>query len=71
MSENGDQNIVDVATDHGESKMDVDEVFSSESESESEEEQGQETGVEQKKKGWFSSMFTRYIFCNLLFIYLC
>lgn len=60
VSESGDQNMVDVATDHGESKMDVDEVFTSESESESEEEQGQgqDTRVKQKKKGWFSSMFT-------------
>lgn len=58
VTENGDHNVVDVAKDHGESKMDVDEVISSESEGE-EEEQGQDTGVEPKKKGWFSSMFTR------------
>lgn len=55
-SENGD-NIEVVAADHGESMMDKDEIFSSESEAEEDEDIGKDEKPETKKKGWFSSMF--------------
>uniref|UniRef100_A0A5B6YW73 SRP54-type proteins GTP-binding domain-containing protein n=1 Tax=Davidia involucrata TaxID=16924 RepID=A0A5B6YW73_DAVIN len=58
VSENGDENIVAVAADQGESMMDREEIISSESETEEEEEEvGKDSKVDTKKKGWFSSMF--------------
>ncbi|KAF5469476.1 hypothetical protein F2P56_013545 [Juglans regia] len=56
VGENGD-NIEVVAADHGESMMDKEEIFSSESEGEEDEEVGKDSKPETKKKGWFSSMF--------------
>ncbi|KAB1211923.1 hypothetical protein CJ030_MR5G026814 [Morella rubra] len=56
VGENGD-NIEVVAANHGESMMDKEEVFSSDSEAEEDEEVGKDSKPETKKKGWFSSMF--------------
>ncbi|GMY12952.1 signal recognition particle receptor subunit alpha-like [Fagus crenata] len=55
VGENGDH-IEVVAADHGESMMDKEEVFSSESEAE-EDDEVEDSKPETKKKGWFSSMF--------------
>ncbi|XP_050384786.1 uncharacterized protein LOC126801435 [Argentina anserina] len=55
--ENADNNIEVVAADHGESMMDREEDYSSESDAEEEEEVGKESKPDPKKKGWFSSMF--------------
>ncbi|KAL6223723.1 hypothetical protein ACLB2K_002581 [Fragaria x ananassa] len=57
--ENVDNNYEAVAADHGESMMDREEDYSSESEAEEEEEEevGKESKPDSKKKGWFSSMF--------------
>lgn len=60
--ENVDNNYEAVAADHGESMMDREEDYSSESEAEEEEEVGKESKPDSKKKGWFSSMFQRYIY---------
>lgn len=54
--ENVNENIEVVATDHGESMMDKEEIISSDSEAE-DEEVGKESKPDTKKKGWFSSMF--------------
>jgi signal recognition particle receptor subunit alpha len=54
VGDNGEENIVVVAANQGESMMDKDEYVSSESESEEDEE---DKKVDAKKKGWFSSMF--------------
>lgn len=61
VGENGDNNTEVVAADHGESMMDKEEDFSSESEAEDEEEEevGKESKPDKQKKGWFSSMFQR------------
>ncbi|KAG2664269.1 hypothetical protein I3843_16G071100 [Carya illinoinensis] len=56
VGENGD-NMEVVAVDHGESMMDKEESFSSESEVEDDEEVGKDSKPETKKKGWFSTMF--------------
>ncbi|KAJ7979599.1 signal recognition particle receptor alpha subunit family protein [Quillaja saponaria] len=57
-SENGESNIEVVAADQGQSMMDKEETWSSESEAEEEEEdEGQNIKPDAKKKGWFSSMF--------------
>lgn len=61
VGENGD-NIEVVAADHGESMMDKEEVFSSDSEAEEDEEVGKDSKPETKKKGWFSSMFQRLVY---------
>lgn len=58
LEENGNENIEVVATDHGESMMDKEEIISSDSESEAEE-VGKESKPDTKKKGWFSSIFQR------------
>lgn len=50
-------NIEVEAADHGESMMDKEEVFSSDSESEEDEEVGKHNKPDAKKAGWFSSMF--------------
>ncbi|KAF9613757.1 hypothetical protein IFM89_010487 [Coptis chinensis] len=58
VEERGDEHVEAVAVNHGESMMDKEEVFSSDSESEEDEEEageGNKGGA--KKKGWFSSMF--------------
>ncbi|GMN32865.1 hypothetical protein TIFTF001_041799 [Ficus carica] len=57
VGENGDNIVEVVAADQGESMMDKEENFSSESEDEEEEEVGKDSKPEAKKKGWFSSMF--------------
>lgn len=57
--ENGDNHMELVAADHGESMMDKEEDFSSESETEDEEEVEKDKKPDAKKKGWFSSMFQR------------
>ncbi|KAM7504871.1 hypothetical protein LguiB_003775 [Lonicera macranthoides] len=57
VSENGEENMVVVAADQGESMMDREEIVSSESESEEDEEAEKDRKVDAKKKGWFSSMF--------------
>ncbi|XP_015892411.3 uncharacterized protein LOC107426679 [Ziziphus jujuba] len=57
MGENGDNSIEVVAADQGESMMDKEENFSSESESDYEEEVEKAGKPDNKKKGWFSSMF--------------
>ncbi|EOA16228.1 hypothetical protein CARUB_v10004371mg [Capsella rubella] len=59
VDENGNNDHVDVvAADQGESMMDKEEVFSSDSESDDDEEPGSdEKPAEAKKKGWFSSVF--------------
>ncbi|KAF7154222.1 hypothetical protein RHSIM_Rhsim01G0028300 [Rhododendron simsii] len=57
VGENGDENMVVVAADEGESMMDKDEIVSSDSETEEEEDAGKDSKIETKKKGWFSSMF--------------
>ncbi|GAA0183384.1 G-protein [Lithospermum erythrorhizon] len=56
-SDNVDENVLVVATDHGESMMDKEEVFSSDSDSDEEEETVKDGKSDSKKKGWFSSMF--------------
>ena len=58
VGENGDNIVEVVAAEQGESMMDKEEDFSSESESE-EEEVGKDSKPDAKKKGWFSSMFHR------------
>lgn len=55
----GDEKVQVVVANEGESMMDKDEVFSSESESESEGEQVHNAKTGAKKKGWFSSVFQR------------
>ncbi|KAJ8750854.1 hypothetical protein K2173_016035 [Erythroxylum novogranatense] len=55
--ENMNEKVEVVATDHGESMMDKDEIISSESEVEEDEEVGKDSKPDVKKKGWFSSMF--------------
>ncbi|XP_047322906.1 signal recognition particle receptor subunit alpha-like [Impatiens glandulifera] len=55
MNENGDESIAVVAADQGDSMMDKEETFSSDSESE--DEPGKENVTNSKKSGWFSSMF--------------
>ncbi|KAG7540882.1 AAA+ ATPase domain [Arabidopsis thaliana x Arabidopsis arenosa] len=59
VDDNGNNDHVDiVAADQGESMMDKEEVFSSDSESEDDDEPGSdEKPAEAKKKGWFSSVF--------------
>lgn len=59
VGENRDNNIEVVAADQGESMMDREENFSSESESEDEEEVEKDSKLDNKKKGWFSSIFKR------------
>lgn len=56
-TENGDDHVKIVAADEGESMMDKEEVFSSDSEEDEDEEAGNDTKVGTKSKGWFSSMF--------------
>ncbi|KAI3874127.1 hypothetical protein MKX03_029803 [Papaver bracteatum] len=53
------ENMEVVTENHGESMMDREEVFSSDSESEEEEDEiaGKDPKIDEKKKGWFSSMF--------------
>eukprot|EP00262_Sarcandra_glabra_P002602 TRINITY_DN129_c1_g2_i1.p1 TRINITY_DN129_c1_g2~~TRINITY_DN129_c1_g2_i1.p1 ORF type:complete len:467 (+),score=118.96 TRINITY_DN129_c1_g2_i1:109-1401(+) len=55
--EKGDENVVVVAADQGESMMDREEVVSSESESDEEEGAEKNAKPDAKKRGWFSSMF--------------
>lgn len=59
VDENGINDHVDiVAADQGESMMDKEEVFSSDSESEDDDDEpGSDEKPEAKKKGWFSSVF--------------
>ncbi|KAL8094680.1 hypothetical protein AgCh_036271 [Apium graveolens] len=59
---NGDENIVVVAANEGESMMDKEEILSSDSDSDDSEDEDNEDGKmdkkpDTKKKGWFSSMF--------------
>lgn len=63
--EHGDNGHVDVvaAADQGESMMDKEEVFSSDSESEDDDEPISDEKPEAKKKGWFSSVFQRLVCC--------
>ncbi|XP_028793931.1 signal recognition particle receptor subunit alpha [Neltuma alba] len=56
VGENGESNIEVVAADHGESMMDKEEIFSSESEDEDDDVE-MNSKPDAKKKGWFSSMF--------------
>ncbi|KDP38687.1 hypothetical protein JCGZ_04040 [Jatropha curcas] len=56
VEENGNGHAEVVATDHGESMMDKEEIISSDSEVEDEEEE-KDSKRDTKKKGWFSSMF--------------
>lgn len=72
VDENGNNDHVDiVAADQGESMMDKEEIFSSDSESEDDDEPGSDEKPQAKKKGWFSSVFQRlaFILLNLLLIY--
>lgn len=72
VDENGNNDHVDiVAADQGESMMDKEEIFSSDSESEDDDEPGSDEKPEAKKKGWFSSVFQRlpFILLTLLLIY--
>ncbi|XP_026414811.1 signal recognition particle receptor subunit alpha-like [Papaver somniferum] len=60
VDERGIEDMEVVTENHGESMMDKEEVFSSDSESEEEEEDevaGKDPKIDEKKKGWFSSMF--------------
>ncbi|KVI11723.1 AAA+ ATPase domain-containing protein [Cynara cardunculus var. scolymus] len=57
VSENGDGNMAVAQVVEGESMMDKDEIFSSDSESEEDDETEMDTKVDSKKKGWFTSMF--------------
>ncbi|KAI3967819.1 hypothetical protein MKW92_025618 [Papaver armeniacum] len=59
VDERGIEDMEVVAENHGESMMDKEEVFSSDSESEKEEDEvaGKDPKIDEKKKGWFSSMF--------------
>lgn len=59
LGENGDNIVEIVAADQGESMMDKEEEFSSDSETEEEEEVEKDSKPDAKKKGWFSSMFQR------------
>lgn len=72
VDENGNNDHLDVvAADQGESMMDKEEVFSSDSESEDDDEPGSdEKPAEAKKKGWFSSVFQRlaFLLLNMLLI---
>ncbi|KAG9143704.1 hypothetical protein Leryth_018864 [Lithospermum erythrorhizon] len=61
VSDNVVENVADVAADHGESMMDKEEVFSSDSESEEEEKTVKDGKSDPKKKSWFSSMFQRLL----------
>ncbi|KAK4269253.1 hypothetical protein QN277_022438 [Acacia crassicarpa] len=56
VGENGESNIDVVAADQGESMMDKEEIFSSESEEE-DGDMEMNSKPDAKKKGWFSSMF--------------
>ncbi|KAI3875868.1 hypothetical protein MKW92_034656 [Papaver armeniacum] len=59
VDERGIEDMEVVTENHGESMMDKEEVFSSDSESEKEEDEvaGKDPKIDEKKKGWFSSMF--------------
>lgn len=57
--ENGDNNVEVVAADQGESMIDKEDNFDSESDSEDEEEVGKDGEADAKKNDWFSSMFQR------------
>ncbi|KAI3866015.1 hypothetical protein MKW92_035277 [Papaver armeniacum] len=59
VDERGIEDMEVVTENHGESMMDREEVFSSDSESEEEEDEiaGKDPKIDKKKKGWFSSMF--------------
>lgn len=61
----GDKKVDFLAKEQGESMMDKEEVLSSDSELEEEDDDG-DTGKDSKpqakKKGWFSSMFQRWVF---------
>ncbi|RZC87587.1 hypothetical protein C5167_036125 [Papaver somniferum] len=59
VDERGIEDMEVVTENHGESMMDKEEVFSSDSESEEEEDEeaGKDPKIDEKKKGWFSSMF--------------
>lgn len=59
VGKDGSNYVEVVAADQGESMMDKEENFSSESESEDEEEMAKDSKPDSKKKGWFSSMFQR------------
>lgn len=73
VDENGNNDHVDVvAADQGESMMDKEEVFSSDSESDDDDKPGSdEKPAEAKKKGWFSSVFQRlaFLLLNVLLSY--
>lgn len=62
-SENGDSHMVVPQVIEGESMMDKDEIVSGDSEYEEDDNGDAETDkkVDSKKKGWFSSMFQRYM----------
>ncbi|RZC72161.1 hypothetical protein C5167_035351 [Papaver somniferum] len=63
VDERGIEDMEVVTENHGESMMDREEVFSSDSESEEEEEDeiaGKDPKMDEKKKGWFSSMFQSF-----------
>ncbi|KMT09121.1 hypothetical protein BVRB_6g132280 [Beta vulgaris subsp. vulgaris] len=57
VTENGDEHVNYAAANEGESMMDKEEVFSSDSEDEEEEQVGDGAKAGTKSKGWFSSMF--------------
>ncbi|KAD3068004.1 hypothetical protein E3N88_35884 [Mikania micrantha] len=57
VSENGEADMALAQVVEGESMMDKDEVFSSDSETEDEDEAATDKKVDSKKKGWFTSMF--------------
>lgn len=57
VAENGDEHIKIEPAEVGESMMDKEEVFSSDSEDEEDEQAGNDAKADKKSKGWFSSMF--------------
>ncbi|KAK9678334.1 hypothetical protein RND81_11G204600 [Saponaria officinalis] len=61
ISENGDRYVNNVSVEEGESMMDKEDIFSSDSEDEENEHEGNEPKVETKSKGMFSSMFQRFV----------
>ncbi|CAL0330424.1 unnamed protein product [Lupinus luteus] len=57
VGDDGDRNVDFLAKEQGESMMDKEEVFSSDSETEEDEDERKNNKPDAKKKGWFSSMF--------------
>ncbi|XP_074294249.1 uncharacterized protein LOC141622098 [Silene latifolia] len=61
VAENGDKQVNIMPVEEGESMMDQEEVFSSDSEDEEDAQAGSDTKVQTKSKGWLPSMFRGFV----------